>query len=236
MPEFNPLDESTFYPSRQNEDAASGWYPSRDKDDMVKDDRSGEAISNILGKFEYHEIIDIKKSKAADREITRKIPICLTKIRGSVPEDISSHKVTQHNAERWIKRFPEAWSEFLGQEVKVDGTPVTDVEGVTKERAMVLSFDGIRNAEDLATLTDEQCTAKGFGWRQYRDAARELVGAKPTEENQNSAEIDALKEQLAKMQELLQEQTADKNEAAPKRRGRPRKVDSEQEATEHVEA
>lgn len=244
MSNFDPTDESTWYPNKRNTDAQTGWYQSEDPADFQKDDKTGERVSNVLGRFEWHDLLDRKKSLDADREIYKKIPICKTKVRASNPEDISSRKVTEKNIEELVRKFPKAWAEFRNEEVAIDGTPVTDVPGVTKDVAIKLEFDGIRTAEDLATLTDEQCKAKGFGWTRHRDAAREMVGStKEDKAEAVPAEIAALKAQnevlQRQMQELMANMTAAQNTAPaapvdeetasedkPKRRGRPRKAET----------
>ncbi len=190
---FSFDDESTWHPSDSAEDLASGWFTSKHKADRFKDDE-GREIVNILGRFTYHDHIDVVASQKADKEVNKRIIICLTKIRGSNPPDISSHKVNKDNAEHWITRFPEAWKKFMGEKIDITGIPLTEIKGLDAEKIMFLSFDGIRTCEDLATLSDAQCSARGYGYRDFRDKAKELIGEK--EEAGRGGDISNLQQQL----------------------------------------
>lgn len=88
-------------------------------------------------------------------------------------------------------QFPHAYEAFEkgAPETEVSGTPLTDVPGITKEIARGYRTKNIRNAEELAALSDAACSAMGHGILTARKSAAMLLKA-----NQS----DALQAQLDK--------------------------------------
>ncbi len=68
-------------------------------------------------------------------------------------------KVTPQDVERW----PNEWNGYQAgkSELEVKGTPLMDVPGLDKGRAMSLKLQGVRTAEELAGL--DEAAAKGLG-------------------------------------------------------------------------
>ena len=156
--------------------------------------------TGVIGKFEYFEVLDVAASRAADEEKTKEIIVCRMKAAGSVDESVV--KVKPDNQEQLVKRFPDAWLAFQGQEVKIDGTPIS-VLGFPEQVNVVLQLQGVLTVEQLADLTDMACQNVGFGTRKRREAAQAYLehGAAALEHNK----------------------IANATDPAPKRRGRPAK-------------
>lgn len=94
-----------------------------------------------------------------------------------------------------IKQFPDAYEAFeKGKSEPVSGTPLTDIPGITREVARGYRLKNIRNAEELAALSDAACTALGHGILTARKSAQMLLKA-------NHA--DALQAQLDKQKPTL---------------------------------
>lgn len=149
--------------------ADSRWYPA-----------AGE--TGVVGRFEYHKILDVVASRAADEEKTKEIIVCRMKGTGSADDSVS--KVKEDNQQSLIKRFPDAWLAFQGQEVKIEGIPIAKL-GFPDQVNVILQLNGVVTVEQLAELPDLACQNVGFGTRKRREAAQEYLkhGAAALEHN-----------------------------------------------------
>ena len=145
------------------------WFPA-----------SGE--TGVVGRFEYHDILDVPASKAADEERYRQIVVCRMKVTGSADEDVV--KVKDDNQNQLVKRFPDAWLAFQGQEIEIKGVPLKAL-GFPDQVNIVLQLNGVVTVEQLAELSDMACQNVGFGTRKRREAAVEYMkhGAAGLEHN-----------------------------------------------------
>lgn len=134
---------------------------------------------------------------------------------------------------RWnsIKPAYDAWKN--GQAMPDRGTPLGAWSGISQDQAEALKMIGIRSVEEIAEASDSIIDRIPFsGGRSLRTTAQAYLKAADRQalahdSAQKEAKINALEEQLAEMQKLILEM-ADKSEAeAPKRRGRPPKVEAE---------
>jgi hypothetical protein len=84
---------------------------------------------------------------------------------------------------RHIQRWPAEWKAFEdGQsEPEIVGTPLMEVPGIDKDKAMQLKLKGVRTAEELAALDDAACNAVGMGTLTFRKIARLLIQTKKLE-------------------------------------------------------
>lgn len=149
--------------------ADSRWYPA-----------AGE--TGVVGRFEYLDIIDVVASRAADEEKTKQIIVCRMKGTGSADESVS--KVKEDNQQILVKRFPDAWLAFQGQEVKIEGIPIAKL-GFPDQVNVILQLNGVVTVEQLAELPDLACQNIGFGTRKRREAAQAYLedGAASLEHN-----------------------------------------------------
>jgi flagellar capping protein FliD len=78
-----------------------------------------------------------------------------------------------------IKQYPAEYDAFEkgSPVVDVGGTPLTDVPGVNKEIAKAYRLKGVRNAEELAALSDAACSQMGTGVLAARKSAQLLLRA-----------------------------------------------------------
>lgn len=80
-----------------------------------------------------------------------------------------------------IARFPREWEVYQAgrpEEDDVDGTPLTEVPGISREVAKQLKAKGVRVVEELAALNDMACSKIGLGTLTLRKAAQNLIRAK----------------------------------------------------------
>ena len=105
-----------------------------------------------------------------------------------------------------IAQFPKDWEAYeKGLEaIDVGGTPLDEVPGLDRNSIMGLRLKGIRNAEELASLTDTMLQQMGLGFLAWGRAARNLVKLK----------------ELEAMQAVMEEAKAKRGP------GRPRKDDA----------
>lgn len=207
----------------------------------------------VVGRFRYNESLpDVAASKAADKEIKRKLIVLESKAVAS--SDVSVQIVKPHNEREFRTRFPDAWRAFQGEEVKISGTPLKEMGIFSDDQILFLQLNGILSIEQLAALDDAKCGHLGFGWRNNREKAKAHLGKRvdiarredlrvliaetvgqggsvavepPLEKTAEDieAEIAALQAKLAEKRSAVSEKPA---EEMPKRRpGRPRKAEPE---------
>lgn len=78
-----------------------------------------------------------------------------------------------------IRRFAKEWDAYQAgkDELVVEGTPLTDVPGITKEISRQYVAKGVRTAEELAALNDLACQKIGHGTLSARKAAQNMLAA-----------------------------------------------------------
>lgn len=123
-------------------------------------------------------------------------------------------------------------------EIRV-GTPLTDLPAISEGRAQDYIHRNVHNLEELAALNDGQCQAMGHGTLTDRKGARELVtmrqmqlreklqrevhdksstiGPQGGYDSAPSADVEALKNEMAELKAMLAAALA------PKKPGRPKK-------------
>ena len=109
-----------------------------------------------------------------------------------------------------MKTFPREWEAYQsGQtEIKIEGTPLTEVPGIDRNLALALKLKGVRTAEELAALDEAAATGLGMNMRTFVSSAKNLV------------KIKAYEKQEAAQAAMLAAVEEDKP-----RRGRPPKVE-----------
>lgn len=111
-----------------------------------------------------------------------------------------------------IAQFPKDWEAYEKGLEAIDpgGTPLEDVPGLDRTAIMGLRLKGIRNADELAALSDSMLQQMGLGFLAWGRAARNLVKLK----------------ELEAMQAVMEEAKAKRGP------GRPRKEEAVAETTE----
>ena len=94
-------------------------------------------------------------------------------------KDSVSRKATPEMLQRWAAEY-DAYEKGL-DEVDVGGTPLVEVPGINKQIAQQYKIKGIRNAEDLAAISDGACSQLGIGALSARKAAQNLIAARRVE-------------------------------------------------------
>lgn len=83
-----------------------------------------------------------------------------------------------------IQQFSKEWDAYCAGKPADDigGTPLTEVPGLERNAIVMLSLKGIRNAEELAGLTDSMAQQLGMGVLAWSRTARLLINSKKYEE------------------------------------------------------
>ena len=165
----------------------SEWFPASDD-------------PNLMGRFVDRPIVDQRKSEEKGENVYKMV--AMLELRPKGHKDIAAHRLKPHNSEELIRRFPDSWKSYQGEQVEMTGTPLTDLPGLSPERAAGWSIVGIRTVEDLATANDAVLNNLGFGARDHQKKAKNMLAAQEREQGEA--------------------------EPKPKRRpGRPRKAETE---------
>lgn len=149
--------------------AETRWFPAKDE------------LPGVVGRFAYQDIIDVPASQAADEKVYKQVIVLHEKVAGS--HDESVRKVMPHNQHELIKRYPDAWSHFQGQDVKVAGTPLSELvlddgSRLNEDRLLTFRLQGISTIEQLAVISDATCQAIGFGTRKLRERAQTMLASR----------------------------------------------------------
>ena len=128
----------------------------------------------------------------------------------------------------WDMIEPQYMAWKNGQEIPIDGTPLSAWPGINAAHAQVLQRHGLRTVEEVAAMGDGVLDKLPLpDKRKLREQAQAFLSAKESGQaakrmTELEAETAALKAQLSEALEMLKDQK-------PKR-GRPAKVEQETEA------
>lgn len=152
-------------------------------------------------RFEWFDEEDPVETKRCGFARYKRIQIIRTLIPGSKDERVDrvreEHKI----------RFPRAWQAFLaGEEGVVDGTPLKDFPGLTKDDISTLVHFHVLSVEQLASMSDEHLANLGHGFRQRRDGARTWLASRKA--TQPVAELNAQLDDERQKRQALEERLA----------------------------
>lgn len=165
----------------------------------LADDQS-RADAQLPVRFEWFDQEDPEETKKCGYTRYKRIQIIRTLIPGS-KED----RVDRVN-EDYKRRFPRQWAAFLaGEEGVVDGTPLKDFPGLTKDDISTLMHFHVLSVEQLAAMSDENATNIGHGFRQRRDGAKAWLAARKSAQPvaELNAKLKEKDEQVAALMERL---------------------------------
>lgn len=135
---------------------------------------------NVQGRFVTETFIDAATSRAAGKQVDAERTLCLIRVVGS--NDIVPAKVRGADGEALIKRFPDAWAAFQGNDVDVeDGFPIEELPTVSQERGLMLRNSGVRTIEQMAEVDESVVNRLGFGARDLQRAANDFLLARQVE-------------------------------------------------------
>jgi uncharacterized protein YqgQ len=80
-----------------------------------EEDKAGNKMSNVEGRFIEQEVLDIYNSKVSGKEVYTTAISCQIKVIGSEVKDMVSHQILDKDkkSENLKIRFAKAWERFL---------------------------------------------------------------------------------------------------------------------------
>jgi hypothetical protein len=177
----------------------------------------------LLVRFFMHPWQDKTESAAQGR------PIYVEKPYIEIMQPGNKDSIIKRPAsERDKQRFPEHWRKFQAREDQdtVTGTLLEEWPGVTRSQCEELKFLNVRTVEQLAEIADSNAqNIMGIAVLKQK-AQRYLEASKEEQATKALAEVKDENAELRAMIEELQAKTA--STPAPKKRGRPRKEETEE--------
>ena len=207
------------------------------------------ADSRLQVRFYRKPVHQEQESMDAGRPIYKEFDFVHICVAGDTLTEIDTFALQQHKT-----RFPIQWANYMNRQgandEEVVGTPVSEWPLVSKSQAEELRAMKFHTVESIATASDLQLQrmgmAAGMSPYAFRDKAKAFLNLATTaaETDKREAEINALKEELAKKDEetakikaetdaklaIMQEQMATILAAVGEKKPRKRKA----EATEEV--
>jgi hypothetical protein len=106
---------------------------------------------NVLARFVYRNVLDIRASKDANFNVEKRVIGVYAKAGAS--SDISYQEFKPENAAELVKRFPLAWEHFQKTRPKKEGDPL-DALGITEDMILKFMALDIETVDDLANAED----------------------------------------------------------------------------------
>jgi len=99
--------------------------------------------------------------------------------KGNISTDTSILRVTPEH----IAKFPAEYQQYKtnSPDIEIGGTPLMDLPGMIPDKMRHYKLNGIRNAEELAAISDAVCSNVGMGALTDRTIARNHLAAKQLE-------------------------------------------------------
>lgn len=182
----------------------------------VSRDLTGADLSSHLGlvagagkvriSFAYEQV----RLRTADMSRNGSVETRLVLVKQPLrdPQTCSRSAISKEEAQR---RFPQEWQLFSTyQDVPSDGTPLTELPGMTRQQIAMLAVNDLRSVEDLLDLSSDDAAQLGMETSRARKLAVQWK-AKVDEASDEMLEAEnyakamtamkALEQRLAKMEE-----------------------------------
>jgi len=209
----------------------------------------GNADSRLQVRFYKRPVQQEQESLAAGRPIFKEFDFVHICVAGDTLTEIDTYALEQHK-----QRFPIQWANYKNRlgadDQEIVGTPVSEWPLVSKSQAEELRAMKFHTVESIAGASDQQLQrmgmAAGMSPYAFRDKAKAFLNlaTNAAETDKREAEINALKEELAKKDEetakikaetdaklaIMQEQMATILAAVGEKKPRKRKTEATEEA------
>lgn len=185
--------------------------------DMAMSNGRYQGDESLLVKFFKHPLLNQIKSEEQGRPIYEETPYIQIMQPGN-----KDSIVVRPASDMDKNRFAEHYRKFEAREDQdsIEGTLLEEWAAVTRSQVEELRYLNIRTVEQLATVSDSNAQ-NVMGINLLREKAKKFL-----ETSEKEATAERFAELEAKYQALLESQGVE----APKKRGRPKKEESEQAA------
>lgn len=141
--------------------------------------------NQVVGRFIDVEVVDVKASELAQKNVYKKVPALQSKIAGS--HDISVQAVKPFNKKDLMARFPGAWEHYEENRIEDEpepivpviaakkGTPLHAADFLPRDKQRWLEELGFSSVEQLRDMSDSTVQQLGRGALTWRKKAGELL-------------------------------------------------------------
>lgn len=152
-----------------------------------------------LARFYTEKTLNQFETKLQNTPIYKDIPMVEIRTLGSSDVFISPVRPKD------ITDFPKAWAVYQGLESNViQGTPVSEIQGIDRMQVIYYLSRGIRTAETLAEISDGLISGFGSGAYIHRENARKAVGwSADSVASKRDEELKSLQERVEKLTAAL---------------------------------
>ncbi len=156
---------------------------------------------DLFVKFETRAIKDHRASRDEGRDIYKDVPFVTIQVKGQ-DKQVVCRKAKDEDK----RRFPDEWDAYQRESQEtITGTPVDKLGNISPAQVASLKAANIRTVEELASVSDEVLRNLGMGARNLQAEAKAML------EDESGKELEALKQQVRKLEALL---NADANKEA----------------------
>lgn len=139
----------------------------------------------VVGRFIDVEVVDVKASELAQKNIYKTVPALESKVTGS--HDTSVQAVKPFNKKELTERFPGAWDYYeehrIVEEVPAAvpviaakrGTPLAQAEFLPRDKLPWLEDMGFSTLEQIRDMSDSTVQNLGRGAMTWRKKAQEQL-------------------------------------------------------------
>lgn len=94
--------------------------------------------------------------------------------------------------EKYRKQFPQEWKRFIAEDTTENGIPLSKITTLGLDMVKSLTAQGVRYAEQLAALSDDDLANFGLGARDARNKAQVFLG--------QFSEVELLKKRILELE------------------------------------
>lgn len=162
------------------------------------------ADANLAVRFYKKAVKQEDESIAAGRPIFKDFDFVNIVVPGNNLTEIDTYAREEHR-----RRFPRQWAYYMntqGQDAKEEGTPIEEWPLITRAQAEELRGRRFRTVESIAHASDQNLQSigmiAGMSPHSFRDKALSFLNlaSESAEADKKNAEIEALKQENAKIQ------------------------------------
>lgn len=146
------------------------------------------ATGGIMARFFYTRVR--LKTHNAEKNGQWETRLCVAKQPKADRSTVATQFISADDAKRY---FPREYEHFTkNEEMPSNGTPLSELPGITMSQLGILTISGLRSIEDLADITADQAREIGFdAIRAHKLAQQWLARAEGEKETINLADLEA---------------------------------------------
>lgn len=186
-------------------------HPNRFSRDLTDADLSSH-LQSVRSSGGVHVNFFYTKVRAKTRDASRNgqvsTRLCISKQPKGDRSTVSVRFISEERAKRDHPREFDLFKKY--EEVPTEGTPLSDLPGISVSQIGLLTINGLRSVEDLCEVSEDQVAQLGLdvirakktatAWMAKRDSESETISAADIEARY-SLQLDAMSKQFKAMEE-----------------------------------